>query len=551
MVDKETILQVLCGLMRRPQYLSEKDKYNLTPDDFQTLFDKYVFSAIFNMYQGGAQKITPVDIDNYFSKHEVAKQVFDKENGVEYLDDALDFTQVENFPFYYRRLKKFNCIKDLKKMGFDTNNLYCEDLLNPKAKEINNRFEEMEVSQIFDIVRKKVMKLESDYSTGDASETLEATSGLEQLLEDLKVRPEVGAPVQGTIFNTICRGARRSKFYIRTASSGAGKTRQAVGDMCYLSYPVRFNTTKWQWEWSGSSERSLFIATEQKIDEIQTMILAYLTGFDEEKFLYNNFNDEERRIINQCVKVMKQYQNNVRIVTLPNPNIEQIKAVVRQNWVLYDIKNVFYDYIFSSPSLLNEFRDLHIREDVALGMLSTALKDLAVELDLFVESGTQTNAKANDDGGDKNETVVRGSRAIIDKCDLACVVTRVSESDLEILELFLKDGMPAPTHVTDVYKVRRGKYTNVKIWSRIDLGTCRKEDLFITTTDMNPINDFHEMIFEFKDHSEDDSIPRFIEDLNNGVVSEFEEVMISTDLNPHIEIADIKVEEEEDFSAFL
>ena len=51
------------------------------------------------------------------------------------------------------------------------------------------------------------------------------------------------------------------------------------------------------------------------------------------------------------------------IVRLSNPNIEQIKAVVRQNWILHDIKNVFYDYIFSSPSLLNEFRDLKIRED--------------------------------------------------------------------------------------------------------------------------------------------------------------------------------------------
>ena len=54
MVDKETILQVLCGLMRHPQYLSEKDKYSLTTADFGTYFDKYVFSAIYNLYQGGA-----------------------------------------------------------------------------------------------------------------------------------------------------------------------------------------------------------------------------------------------------------------------------------------------------------------------------------------------------------------------------------------------------------------------------------------------------------------------------------------------------------------
>ena len=34
---------------------------------------------------------------------------------------------------------------------------------------------------------------------------------------------------------------------------------------------------------------------------------------------------------------------------------------------------------FSSPGLLGEFRDLKIREDVVLNMMSTALKDIAAD----------------------------------------------------------------------------------------------------------------------------------------------------------------------------
>lgn len=118
---------------------------------------------------------------------------------------------------------------------------------------------------------------------------------------------------------------------------------------------------------------------------------------------------------------------------------------------------------------------------VALGMLSTALKDLAVEMQLFVMSSTQTNAKSEDEkGGIKNESVVRGSRAIIDKCDIACVISRVNSEEQELLsDLITKIGI-APNQVLDIYKVRRGKYTNVRIWSDVDLGTCRKKDLFIT-----------------------------------------------------------------------
>ena len=501
MVDKDTILQVICGLMQHPQYLDEKDKYILSIDDFSSLFEKYVFSAIYNLHKDGAQLITVFDIDNYFNTHKTAKAVFEQERGIEYLQDAQDFFVVDNFPFYYKRLKKFNCLRDLKKMGYNVSRIYCEDLTNPKAKEINDLFETYDVHDIFQLIKKPMMELEASYSVGDASETANATSGIEELLVDLQVRPEVGARLQGDIFNTVCRGARRTKYYIRSMSSGVGKTRSAVGDACLLAYPLRFNTLTWRWEMCGASEKTLFIATEQEIDEIQTLILAYLTGFNEEKFLYNEFNDEERKIVDQAVKVMKHYADNLFIVCMSNPNIEQIKAVVRQNWILHDIKNVFYDYIFSSPSLLNEFRDLRIREDVALGMLSTALKDLAVEMKLFIMSATQTNAKSEEDRSMKNESVVRGARSIIDKCDIACVVSRVTSEEEELLvNLTEKTGI-IPNQVTDVYKVRRGRYTNVKIWSFVDLGTCRKHDLFITDEKLNEIQNFHTIKFMFDEHN--------------------------------------------------
>ena len=29
-----------------------------------------------------------------------------------------------------------------------------------------------------------------------------------------------------------------------------------------------------------------------------------------------------------------------------------------------------------------------------------------------------------------------------------------------------------------MYKIRRGKYNRVRIWSKVDLGICRTEDLF-------------------------------------------------------------------------
>ena len=512
MVDKNTIYQVLCGLMLNPSYLMDSEKYNLSTDDFSSLLEKYIFAAIYNLQRNGAQSINIVDIDNYFDAHSEAKDLFERSNGIEILQDALDIVQPDNFPFYYQRLKKFNIIKDIKRMGFDTSQLYCEDLANPKATEINDNFENMQVEEIFMFYKRKIMGVESKYQSGSSRPSVEASSGIRELIKNMKIHPEVGSRLQGQDFNTICRGARKGKFYIRTMASGVGKTRAAVGDACMLAYPIRYNSLKRMWELTGATEKTLFIATEQKLEEIQTLILAYLTDLNEETILYGYYTEEEEERVEKAILIMEKYSENLIVKEMPDPSITQLKAVVRENWLNYDIQNVFYDYIFSSPSLLAEFRDLKVREDVALGMMSSALKELAVELDVFVMSSTQTNAKIEEGKGIKNEAVIRGARSIIDKCDVACIVCRVTQEEEELISDIPTNIIP--NQVMDVYKVRRGRYTNVKIWSYADLGTCRKEDLFVTTAELDTVDGYKRVDFVFTDEDEEDL--DFLSTLNNG-----------------------------------
>ena len=62
MTDKSVLQQVLGSLMQRPQLLSEVDKYSLSITDFSTRFEKYIFSAIMNLYCKGAVSIQPIDV---------------------------------------------------------------------------------------------------------------------------------------------------------------------------------------------------------------------------------------------------------------------------------------------------------------------------------------------------------------------------------------------------------------------------------------------------------------------------------------------------------
>ena len=473
--------------MKKPSLLSEKDKYNLQPSDFESRFERYIFIAILNSYTNGAQSLSEIDIDNYLMEHKDQYLLFQQNNGISYLQDALDMSTPENFEYYYNRIKKFNCLKDLKKSGFDISEFYEENELNPRQFEINQRFETLKPKDIFDGLKRKIYKVEGEYTEGDASITTDISVGIDELLEKLKNSPDAGARFQGKYFNTVTRGARKGKYYIVSFPSGGGKTRLLLGEACYLAFPMRFSWETMEWKITGNAEKTLFIATEQAKEEIQTMVVAYLTGINEDVILYGHFTKEQQTIIDQAKEVIKKYKNNLMIVQIPMPSVEIVKSVIRQNCIVNDTKNVFFDYIFSNPALLNEFRDLRIREDVALLMLSTALKDLAVEQDVFMMSATQLNSSQDtNEKGIKNQNSIRGSKSIVDKADIAMIGGMVPDDQRDQIAPYVaKYGMP--TQVYDVYKVRRGKWTNLKIWTNADLGTCRRSDVFVTDSNIKEI----------------------------------------------------------------
>lgn len=480
MNNQKDIMQVFGCLMKQPSLLSQTDKYKFYVDDFSSRFERKVFSSILYLWQHGAESINEVDIVNYFSNIQSEYDYFEEQNGLEYINDCIELSDLLSFDYYYERVKKFSLLSQLKKVGYNTDKIYSENNLSDSNEEINKEFEQKTIKEIIDELNCELIKISEKCLSEDGNKTSDAAKGAQELIEGLKGAPDTGARLQGKFFNTVVRGARRGKFYIRSASSGIGKTRNTIGDACYLSYPICWNNEQNKWDFTGATEKVLIIVTEQEKDEVQTMIISYLSGVNEEKILYGSYNDEESDRIQKALWIMDKY-NNLYITEMPNPNVQQIKFVVKEMCRRYDIGYVFYDYLFSNPSLLNEYRDLKIREDQALGIFSAELKALAVETNTFILTSTQTNAKVEDDGKEiKNESVIRGSRAIIDKADIACVCARPSQEDLEHIEpycSFLK-----PNIVTDIYKVRRGRFNNVRIWSYIDLGTCRKTDLFVTNT---------------------------------------------------------------------
>lgn len=397
----------------------------------------------------------------------------------------------DSFEYVFADFKRQSLVEKLVKYGLDPKNFYVNPNDNLDNKVLKPEFAGLGASDILDSIKADIALIGGEFSRKGTSDVQSAFDNLESLLNETAETPEVGPPLQGDLFNAILGGAISSRLCIRSASSGLGKTRTSVGDACLLAFPLRYDWKLKKWIKEGRSEKVCLIITEQSMEEVQMMMLAYLSGVNEAAIKRNTWSQEQKRIVYQALKVVETFQNNLTIIRVPNPSISLLDSVIREQVILKKIKYVFYDYVFVSPSLLGEFRGQNLRNDEILLMFSDALKKLAVDLDIFIMTSTQVNAKADDNKDVRNEATLAGSRAIINKADFGCVMARPTKEELVAISDLCEtekikweaehiEPFQMPNCVTDIYKNRGGADTQMRIWSYLDLGTMKRHDYFVT-----------------------------------------------------------------------
>lgn len=517
MTDKHSVLQIIGALMKHPQFLSQSDKYQLSPNDFETRFEKYIYIAIDSLYRSGVTLINPIDIENYLSTNELAKNLFSKTNGIEYLQDAITLSDEKSFPYYYKKLKKFNLLTSLNKQGINIDEFYVENPLTPQAIEINEKFESLEIEDILIAVKRKVLSLEKDYLQDNNIESWNAADSIDSVIDNFGQVDNLGKSINGAIVSEIINGAELGALTIRSLASGIGKTRLSVADACKLAYPFQFDLKKNEWIKNGHNEVVLFIMTEQTKEQILRMAVAYLTGIEDSNLKFGRLTTEERYRVSQAQEIIHKYRNNLELMRIPDPNVEQLKLAVREKVITTGAQYVFFDYVFVSPNLLQEFRGSNLRNDEALLLMATALKDLAVEQGISVFTSTQVNAKVDDNSVIRNESTLAGGRSTINKADNGIVGARPTKEELEFLsnDIIPTCGGVTPNIVFDIFKVRSGRWTQVRVWSHFDTGNLRLTDLFVTDSQFNLIEGIFDTGYTVEWELEEDE-PLYLIHLNEG-----------------------------------
>lgn len=339
-IDVPAIIQVIGCVYSNPQLLDSGDKYFFSEEDFVDEFHKTIFGTIYKLNELGAKSIGLETIEDYLSTRPKQLGIFKTNKGEEFLLRAAESSTISTFDYYYNRMKKMTLLRAYYNFGLDVSFLYDPDnILDVKKKQAQEDWlDNTSLEKIADIIDEKISSIRMSYVDDEHGEAQQAATGLKALKERLKQTPEVGVPLYGPLVNTVTRGARLKKFYLRSAATGIGKTRSMIADACNIACDKIYDN-QFGWIKNGTCEPVLLITTEQELEEVQTMMIAFLSGVDEDHILYGRYVGEEEDRVDEAIAILER--SPLYVEELPDFSLRDIENTIKRNVREHNCKYVF------------------------------------------------------------------------------------------------------------------------------------------------------------------------------------------------------------------
>ena len=484
-VDIPALVQVIGCVYQNPNLIDD-ERYSFTAEDFTEDLQKIVFGSIYNLHQLGVEKITIPVIEDYLQSKPKKIAVYKNLDGSDYLTKAATICQPDAFNYYYHKMKKMTLLRMYNERAgldlswlYDINNIFDQKKKQRQEEWIDNATED----QIAEAIDNKIEDIKLKYLNGAVDDIIQAGAGSDDLLNELQTTPDVGYPLYGNLINTVFRGARLGKFYLRSAATNVGKSRAMVADCCNIACNEIYDLAKGEWVSNGTTnEPAIYVMTEQIFSEVQTMMWAFLSGVPEDHILTNRYVGDELERVKHAIQVIKD--SPLYLKQLHDFSLQDIENVVKLSVRKFNVRYFFLDYIHSSMKILSEVSSKasvkNLREDNVLFMISVRLKDLATDNGIFILSSTQLNADYQH-ASVYDQNLLRGAKSIADKIDAGSIMLQLNQQDHDYIdELVKQKGLEMPNLKISIYKNRRGKYNHILLWCKADLGICRINPIFAT-----------------------------------------------------------------------
>lgn len=491
LTDKRAILNTIGCLMLDPTLIDDIDRpLDRTDFDTETLYE-LIYVAIFNSYMQGIKDIDEFTIDSYLSSYKEQYEIFQTNDGLKYLADARELSSLDNYDYYYHRLRKYSLLRYYEKKGYNTKTIFdptvgVEDLTKEMEKFDNYTEQDIVGLVETDLVITPTIR----YCTNMLTTEIQAADDAMDLIESFMKIPDVGVPLNNNGLNTVARGARKGCLYMRSLVQGGGKSRFAAGDASKMAIPYVYDVDKKDFVYTGMCEPTLYITTEMTVDEIQTILIAAVSKVNEEHILYGEYRGDELQRVKRAIEYIQS--SPLYIVHIPDFSIEDIKNIIKKYNREYKVEYFFFDYISTSLRLMTEVSGksrMGLKEHQLLLVFSTELKTIAQQLGVFIFTASQLNGEAQN-AIVKDQNLLSGAKALANKLDVGIISMRPTQREQDKLDAIIQNhfGLRMPDMGHWVYKVRRGRLTHIIIWSKVDLGTMTEEALFVTDFDFNLID---------------------------------------------------------------
>ncbi len=504
-VNKQAIREVLGSLLQEPSLIRE---YKIVQNDFPETFHKLIFAAINNLYKNGAEEIDAVAIDEYLSHYETQYQVFIKNEGISFLEKIQEMALQSNFKYYYDQLKKFSLLRSYVEHGISVEEFFDPDEINPEVIEKQRKqLDEYTIQDIINHYKRKHSKVIAPFLNTEGQDSKKAGVGGHEQKEKWKQDTAWGIGYASAYLTTALHGIRKRRFNIKSAGTGVGKTRTSIADIGYACSPYYYDKSldKWCENPNGKSNGGLYIGTEMELlEEIDPILWAYIADVPQDHIEFNLYEDGEEERVDKAIDIL-EHEANIWFEYVPEYDANTLEEIIETHKLEHDIEYVWFDYISATVELNSEYAaesktKMVVREDQVLANLSKKLKNFTRKFDVSIDSFTQVTGDFKNEAN-RDQTIVRGAKAIIDKADGAMIAMPPTERELKKIEPITREliNKPTPNLVYSLYKNRGGKWNKIKIWLYIDYSTMRVHDLFVTDYEYKLIKDMEKTYIDVND----------------------------------------------------
>ena len=220
MIYSNSIADRLLGCLLINTDLCINTKYPLDKDEFIPQFHKIMYATLYNLAIRGVKHATIQDIDEFVKPYEAQYNVLKENNFMDYINVIYELADVGNYEYYYNEFRKFSCLREYQKKGFDIKKFYDVD------KEEQSQLENLNQYNIDDIINwfeKQQSDVRKKFMLDSNIETMICGDGFDDFLDEVEEEPMIGAGLCSPILNSLYRGWCRGHLILRGSPSSFGK----------------------------------------------------------------------------------------------------------------------------------------------------------------------------------------------------------------------------------------------------------------------------------------------------------------------------------------